>query len=151
MRSLTLILFIIFSISVISQQENYGREISLTEVTKVSDILSEPEQFVGKDVLIEGEILDVCSMAGCWIEVKSDKTDQKIKVKVKDGDIVFPVEAKGKTAMVEGTVYRINLTKEEAINYYEHLAEEQGTEFDESSVTGPITFYQIKGLGAVIK
>ena len=76
--------------------------------------------------------------------------NQKIKIKVKDGDIVFPVEAKGKTAIVEGTVYKIDLTKEEALNYYEHVAEEQGVAFDPSTVTGPVTIYQIKGLGAEI-
>jgi hypothetical protein len=42
------------------------------------------------------------------------------------------------------------LTKEEAVEYYEHVAAEQGTEFDSATVTGPITLYQIKGIGAEI-
>ncbi|MCK7525810.1 MAG: hypothetical protein MZV64_53480 [Ignavibacteriales bacterium] len=45
---------------------------------------------------------------------------------------------------------KIELTKEEAIEYYEHVAAEQGTEFDAATVTGPITLYQIKGIGAEI-
>ena len=151
MKYLIALLTIVISISVFAQSEKYGRDLTLKEKTEISKILSAPEEFVGKTVLVEGEVLDVCQMAGCWMELKSDAKDQKIKIKVKDGDIVFPVEAKGKNAVVEGTVYKIELTKEEAVEYYEHVAAEQGTEFDPATVTGPVTFYQIKGLGAEIK
>ncbi len=151
MKRFVLLLIVMFSTYLFGQSENYGREISLTEKIKISEILSAPENYMGKDVLVEGEILDVCPAAGCWMELKSDADNQKIKIKVRDGDIVFPVEAKGKNALVEGTVYKINLTKDEAVEYYKHLAEEQGTEFNPESVTGPVTIYQIKGLGAVIQ
>ena len=151
MKYLIALLTIVISISVFAQSEKYGRDLTLKEKTDISKILSAPEEFVGKTVLVEGEVLEVCQMAGCWMELKSDAKDQKIKIKVKDGDIVFPVEAKGKNAVVEGTVYKIELTKEEAVEYFEHVAAEQGTEFDPATVTGSVTFYQIKGLGAEIK
>jgi len=151
MYKLAILLFLFFSVAAYSQSDKYGKEISLTEKTSISKILETPEKFVGKTILVEGEVLDVCAMAGCWMELKSDAENQKVKIKVKDGDIVFPVEAKGKTALVEGTVYKIELTKEEAVEYYEHVAAEQGTEFDAASVTGAITIYQIKGIGAQIK
>jgi hypothetical protein len=127
-----------------------GSEITLTEKTKISDILSEPEFYLDKTVLVEGEVLDVCSHMGCWMELKSDIEDGKIKIKVKDGEIVFPVEAKGKSALVESKVYKIEMTQEEAVEYFKHFAEESGKEFDESTITGPMTIYQIKGLGAEI-
>ncbi|MEO8231133.1 MAG: DUF4920 domain-containing protein [Ignavibacteriota bacterium] len=151
MKKLLITLFLFAAVSIYSQSENFGKEISLKEKTSISKILETPEEYVGKTVLVEGEVLDVCAMAGCWMELKSDAENQKVKIKVKDGDIVFPVEAKGKSALVEGTVYKIELTKEEAVEYYEHVAAEQGTEFDAASVTGPITLYQIKGIGAVIE
>lgn len=146
------ILLILFSLSTFAQEEenSFGKEISITEVTKISDILADPEAYVGKTVLIEGEVLDVCKMAGCWMELQSDNEGDKIKVKVKDGEIVFPVEAVGKNALVEGTVYVIDLTEEEAREYMEHIAEEQEQEFDPSSVTGPMKIYQVKGIGAEI-
>ena len=128
----------------------YGSEITLEEKTNISDILNSPEDYLDKKVLVEGEVLDVCQKMGCWMELESDVEGEKIKVKVKDGEIVFPVEAKGKTALVEGTVYKIELTQEEAAEYLEHEAEEQNEEFDPSTVTGPMTIYQIKGLGAEI-
>jgi hypothetical protein len=89
-------------------------------------------------------------MMGCWMELKSDDGEGMIKVKVKDGEIVFPTEAVGSTALVEGTVYKIELTHEKAIDYFEHIAEEKGEKFDPSTITGPMTIYQIKGLGAQI-
>jgi hypothetical protein len=130
--------------------EMYGAELSLRDETKVSAILSEPEHFLGKKVLIRGEISDVCAKAGCWLEVTSDRPGQKIKVKVNDGEIVFPMVAKGKNARVEGEVYKIELSEEQARSYLAHLAEEKGAPFDSSSVAGPMTIYQIKGLGAEI-
>ena len=151
MNKLIIFLFLFISVAAYSQTDKYGKEISLTEKTSISKILSQPEEYVGKTVLVEGEILEVCAMAGCWMELKSDNENQKVKIKVKDGDIVFPVEAKGKSALVEGTVYKIELTKEEAVEYYEHVATEQGTEFDAATVTGPIILYQIKGIGAELK
>jgi hypothetical protein len=132
-------------------KDKYGKEIILKEKTNISDILSNPEDYLDKTVLVEGEVLDVCPKMGCWMEIKSDVEGEKIKVKVKDGEMVFPEEAKGKDALVEGKVYKIDLTVEEAVEYYEHQAEEKGEEFDPSTVTEAVTIYQIKGLGAEIE
>lgn len=134
-----------------TEEAKYGAGLTLTEKTNISAILDDPESYLDKTVLIEGEITDVCPMMGCWMEIKSDDGEGMIKVKVKDGDMVFPVEAKGKTALVEGKVYKIELTQEKAIEHFEHIAEEKGETFDPSTITGPMTIYQIKGLGAVIR
>lgn len=131
--------------------EKLGAEIKSNQKVKISEIMNIPDEFVGKTVLVEGNVLDVCTEAGCWMDIASDVPNQKIKIKVKDGDIIFPVEAKGKSALVEGIVYSIELTEEEAMEYYKHMAEDAGKEFDSTSITGPITLYQIKGLGAEIK
>jgi len=148
-----IVLFLFFSIGSISAQTdeaNLGAEITLAEKTKISDILADPESYLDQTVLVEGEILEVCPMMGCWMELKSDDGEGMIKVKVKDGEIVFPTEAKGSTALVEGKVYKIELTQEKAIEYFEHVAEEKGETFDPTTITGPMTIYQIKGLGAEI-
>jgi hypothetical protein len=155
--ALLTILFLTGMLFAQTDEANLGTEITLTEKTKISDILTDPESYLDQVVLVEGEVLDVCPKMGCWMELKSDHsteeeraTFEKIKVKVKDGDIVFPMEAIGQNALVEGKVYKIELTQEEAVGYLEHIAEESGKEFDPSAVTGPMTLYQIKGLGAEI-
>ena len=136
-------------ISVPYAQEKLGNEITLKEKTEISEIISNPTEYLGEKVLIEGEVLAVCQMAGCWMEV-SNEEGQKIRVKVKDGDIVFPKDAVGKTALVEGEVYKLEFNEEEAKDYFKHMAEESNQEFDPSKVNGPLTIYQIKGMGAVI-
>ena len=106
-----------------------GEPLSLTEVTKVSEINQHPEKYLGKQVLIEGLIVDVCAARGCWMDIASDVPFEKIKIKVVDGEIVFPMETKGKQARVEGIAEEIKLTKEQAISMGKHHAEEQGKSF----------------------
>ncbi len=152
-RKMILGLLLMFAVACTQKKndaEKYGAALSLHEPSKVSAILAAPEEYLGKKVLVEGQVLEVCAKAGCWMEIASDQSGQKIKVKVNDGEIVFPMTAKGKTAKVEGEVYKIELSAEEALGYQQHLAEEQGVAFDSSSVTGPMTLYQLKGLGAEI-
>lgn len=149
---LALLMFVISSTYINAGNGNkYGKEITLKEKTKISAILANPQKFVGKNVLVEGTVVAVCEKRGCWIELASDEKFQKIKIKVKDGEIVFPLEESGKTALVEGTVYEIKMTKEQALESAKKEAEEHGKKFDPTTITGPVTLYQIKGLGAIIK
>jgi len=147
---ISVLLFSIVNIFAQNEEIKLGAELTLNEKAKISDILADPGAYLDQTVLVEGEILDVCPMMGCWMELKSDDGEGMIKIKVKDGDIVFPVDAIGDNAVVEGTVYKIELTQEQAVDYYEHMAEESGDDFDPSTITGPMTIYQIKGLGAEI-
>ena len=133
-----------------AEQEAFGEPLTLTEVTPVSAILDSPEEFLGERVLVEGTVVEVCETRGCWMDIASDREYEKIQIKVDDGVIVFPLTARGKSALVEGTVEVLEMTYEEALEDARHKAEEHGTEFDPSTVTGPVTTYRIRGLGAVI-
>ena len=128
----------------------YGEAPTLTRTTEVAAILDRPEEFVGQRVLVEGTVTDVCDRMGCWMDVVADDGGRVIQVKVDDGVIVFPVEAKGRRARVEGTVEKLELTHEQALEAVRHRAEEQGVEPDFTDVTGPRTTYRIRGTGAVI-
>jgi hypothetical protein len=126
----------------------YGEPLTLTEVTDVSTILAAPDEWIGRRVLIEGEVREVCEMMGCWMDIQA--SDQLITVKVADGVIVFPLSARGRTAWVEGTVEALELTAEQALAEARHRAEEQGRPFDETATYPPTTIYRIQGIGAVI-
>jgi hypothetical protein len=129
----------------------YGEELTLTETTPISDILADPESYVGQRVLVEATIVGVCEKRGCWMELAGGSDFEKIRIKVEDGEIVFPMSAQGLHARAEGIVEKIALTQEQAIEQAKHHAEEHGEEFDPASVTGPTVTYQIKGIGAVIE
>ena len=129
----------------------YGKGITLSEETLLSTIMEAPEKYEGEQILLSGTIVEVCPKRGCWVDLSGDKEFEKIQVKVKDGEIVFPLSAKGNEAMVEGVIEKLELTKDQAIRYQAHQAEEKGITFDSTSVTGPLTIWRLKGLGAEIK
>ncbi len=128
-----------------------GKPITLNNVTPISQILADPQDFLGDTVLVNGTITDVCKKRGCWIEITGDSALQSIKVKVKDGEIVFPLSAKGSNATVQGVVEQLVFTKKEVIRMEKHQAEEQGTDFDPTTITEGKTIFRIRGIGAVIE
>ncbi len=136
--------------AVASNVETFGEKFTISEITKISEILAAPEQFVGKKVLVKGMVVDVCAKRGCWMYLASDKPFEKIQIKVLDGVIVFPMSARGKEALVEGEVEALKYSKEEAIAWLQHTAEEKGESFDPATVTSGMTVYRIKALGAEI-
>lgn len=147
---LAVALFLLIPLNLNASELKLGAPLTLDTVTQLSEINTHPEKYLGKRVLIEGLVIDVCAKRGCWVDIASDLPFEKIQVKVVDGEIVFPMEAKGRMARVEGIAEEMNLTKEQAIRMGKHRAEEQGTSFDPASITGPVHVYRIKGLGAVI-
>lgn len=133
------------------ETKSLGSELTLSEVTAVSVLLETPEEFVGREILIEGKVADVCPKMGCWMDIENKDGSETFQVKVKDGEIVFPVSAKGKMARVQGVVEAIEMTQEDAVAFYQHKADEKGEEFDPATVTGPMKYYRLKGKGAVIR
>ncbi|MDX1699320.1 MAG: DUF4920 domain-containing protein [Melioribacteraceae bacterium] len=151
----------VFTIQILAEEaKKYGAELSLTEKTPISKILADAENFVGKKVLVEGTVVGVCAKRGCWISLSSDKEYEQIRVKVNDGEIVFPMEAKGKTAIVEGEVYSVVVEGEQCSGNCEGEHKEGGHKEGEhkegednccEKVKTKKKVYLIKGLGAVIK
>ena len=131
----------------------YGTEISIMENEEISTLLNMPNTYLGKDVLVSGTITEVCPMRGCWIDVKDVNTDSHIRIKVTDGQIVFPLSAKGKYVDVQGKFTKLNFTEEQAINWKIHLAEEQGVmlNYEDVKITpDDLVEYRINGKGATI-
>ena len=129
--------------------KTYGKGVNVQELTSVLAILDTPDTFIGKTVRIEGMIIEVCAKRGCWVYIAGDRQGEKIQVKVTDGEIVFPMSASGRMAVVEGVVEELKLSKEEMIQYVRHLAEERGKPFDPSTVKDE-RMIRLIGLGAEI-
>jgi hypothetical protein len=60
----------------------------------------------GKTVRIAGTVSAVCPMRGCWMDIAGDG-GETIRIKVKDGEVVFPATAKGKRVVAEGVLVEI--------------------------------------------
>ena len=112
----------------------YGAKINLIDSQRIKTMIDNADQYLNTDVLISGLILEVCPMRGCWINVKDNNSESNIRVKVTDGEIVFPLSSKGKQVDVEGTFVKLEFSDEQAKMWKIHLAEEQGLELSEEDV-----------------
>ena len=128
-----------------------GKPLTLKQQTAIADINAKPADFVGKTIQVKGKVTEVCEKAGCWMMLVDPATKASLKIKVKDGEIVFPLEAIGKMAIAEGKLAKLEMTKEQAIAQAKHEAEENKKTFDPARIKGPVTMYQIQGTGAVIE
>jgi hypothetical protein len=128
-----------------------GKPLTLNQQTPIADLAAKPSDYVGKTVQVKGKVSEVCQKAGCWMILVDAQTKATVRIKVKDGEITFPKDSIGKTAVAEGRFAKIELTKEQAIAQAKHEAEENKKPFNPASITGPKTIYQIQGTGAVIE
>ena len=129
----------------------YGAGVTLTDTASVDAILADPNAYKGKTVRVEGMVTDVCPKRGCWMELAGSAPGQKLKFKVTDGDMVFPMDAKGKVAIAQGEVAVRELTLEETKQNAEYEAKEYGKPYDAASITKPKTVVRIDGTGAVFR
>jgi hypothetical protein len=117
----------------IAAERKLGKAPDLQTVTKIKDLLGNPDKYLGQDVKIEGEIIKVCPYAGCWMLVKDDSSAEAIMVKVDEGVIVFPQDGVGRKVVAQG--------KFQKVEGMDEAQEESGFRSN----------YRIKGTGAVIQ
>jgi len=129
----------------------YGAGVTEAESVAIGELLAHPDRYVDKQIRVDGRVTDVCPKMGCWIDITSRDGRHTVRFKVPDGEIEFPVDARGKTVEAEGVLTRIEMTREQALAWARHMAEEKDEPFDEETWDGPLTYYQIRGAGAVIR
>jgi len=129
----------------------YGAGVTLEAPTPVAAILTAPDDWAGKTVRVEGEVREVCPKAGCWLEIVPEPEAAALRVKVDDGEIVFPLSARGRRAAAEGTVEVTDMSREQYLGWRQHLADELGEELDPATVgEGPFRWVQVKATGAEV-
>jgi len=128
----------------------YGEGVSAPDTVLVSDLLATPDAYIGKTVRVQGLAVGVCEHRGCWINIAGDQEGETVRVKVKDGVIVFPVEILGDMVVAEGVWTANELSMEQTKQVCAAQARDEGKEFDEGEVTSCMTLYQISGTGAVV-
>ena len=112
----------------------YGNFSSVKKIQSIKDLISNKDVFINKKVKIRGLIKEVCPMRGCWLEGTDENGIDKLRIKVTDGDIVFPLSARGRKIEAEGLFSILTLNKQQAKNWKKHLAAEKGIEIDTSEI-----------------
>src|SRR5947209_3967321 len=106
--------FLLLAASVCMAEVKLGKPLVLKEPVSVEKLLAAPDSYVGKTVQVKGKVTEVCQMMGCWMNL-TDGGKNMIRIKVDDGDIVFPKDAPGKMAIAEGKLTKQEMTREETI------------------------------------
>lgn len=130
--------------------KTYGAGVSDVASVSIDEIAKDPHAYNGKTVRVEGMVTDVCPMRGCWFSMAGKEPGNSMRFKVPDGQMVFPMSAKGQHAVAQGKVVTETLSLEQTRKLEEHLAFEMGKEFDPESITEGRTVFRLQGTGAVI-
>jgi hypothetical protein len=101
--------------AVAAGDQTFGAGVKSKAATSIADLYAAPEKFLGKTIRIDGIVTGVCEEMGCWVALAAEHhPDQTVRFKAKDGDLVFPVSAKGKKASAEGVFEKIATSDEDA-------------------------------------
>ena len=145
-----LLLVALTAVSLLSAADvKLGKPLATEKPIALATLLSHSADYLGKTVQVQGKIAEVCQDMGCWLDLVND-AGQKIRIKVNDGEIVFPKDAAGKSAIAEGKFDTVTLTREQAVAQAQEEAKEKGRKFDPDTIKSGTTYFQIKGTGAVI-
>lgn len=87
-----------------AEQVQFGEAFDTTKVTAVSAIMAAPADYLEQTLTVAGEVTAVCSKQHCWMTLATAANEPKFRIKVRDGDMVFPLSAKGKTAYAIGVL-----------------------------------------------
>ena len=83
-----------------------GKPLALKQATPIAALLADPETYLDKTVQVKGKITEVCQNMGCWMALVDAESGKTIRIKVNDGEIVFPKDGAGKMAVAEGKFTR---------------------------------------------
>lgn len=108
-----------------SPNGSYGISIANGVIRDATQLPKNTNNYLNKDILTAGVVKEVCPIRGCQIQISDESQFGNIRVKVTDGEIVFPKSAKDHNITVLGTFMRLYLTKEQAINWKIHLEAEK--------------------------
>ena len=113
-----------------------------------------PEQLTAKlekqsnipNVVVKGEIAQVCQAEGCWMKLKNTAGEDML-VKFKNHAFLVPKDIAGKNAVVYGTAVKKTVSVEEQ----RHMAEDAGKSASEiEGITTPKTEVRIEATGVVV-
>lgn len=128
-----------------------GKTLNKSASVEVNQLLEEPARFHGQTITVRGIVSEVCRKKGCWLQLQTAATAPIFRLEVNDGELVFPVSARGKTAYASGTLQVEKLTLQQTQDYLVHRAAEQGSLFDTNMVAEPLTILRLRPQAVLIE
>jgi hypothetical protein len=145
----TTVLALVVACTLQAGELKLGEPLTQKRIVSLAELTTKPDSYVGTTFQVKGKITEVCQMMGCWIML-TDGKGAMMRIQMKEGEVAFPKDAAGRSAVAEGTLAKYELSKEAAIAAAKHEAADAGRPFHPESVKGPRVVYQIEGTGAVL-
>ena len=87
----------------------------------LATLLAAPQDYVDQTLVVEGNVVDVCQKAACWLVLEHE--GQTIRVLMKDHGFAVAVDGTGGVSQVYGTLKAVEIDPE----FVEHLESEIDT------------------------
>jgi len=110
----SVVLLISVSLASAGERTSFGEGVSLESAIKITALMTNPDEYVGKVIRVDGVVTGVCKKRGCWMHVSDPESGKGIRIKVEDGAIVFPYSLMGKSVAAQGVFEAVKLTPEQA-------------------------------------
>jgi hypothetical protein len=83
----------------------FGQPITITEAIAAADVIAKPGDYLGKPILVRGEVVDICQAMGCWMVITDGESG--IRVTTKGHDFFVRKDGTGSMALVQGTLKHV--------------------------------------------
>lgn len=108
-------------------------------------------QLDGRDSIptkLKATINECCKKKGCWMTLNMGEGNDAMRVTFKDYGFFVPKNADGKSAIVEGIVFKDSVS----VDVLKHYAEDAGKSEEEiAQITEPEVSYSFEAVGVVIE
>jgi hypothetical protein len=94
---------------------DYGGGVAGAEIVSVDAVVSDPERFAGRPIVVHGRISDVCERRGCWTVLRGEH--EQMRVLHGDHDFSLPADCRGQQAFAEGAI-EIRKASRREIDHY---------------------------------
>ncbi len=147
MRPMLALAVLLTASPVLAEEEMtaFGAPITLTETTSFADVMAKPEEFKGKEVLVEATVTKSCVKKGCWMIMKDGKYE--MRVSFKDYGFFVPKGMTDRRARVQGLVSRQIVSVKDARHY---LKDEGASEAAIKKVTKPVESVSFVATGVAL-
>ena len=147
---LIILLLSSLSLSLNAKTLHYGTMVNETQLIKISKVMENPDDYLDDSITIKGTVVGVCKKRGCWMTIASDKRFENLRIKVRDGDMVFPMSARGSQAIATGKLNKLEYDLAQTLKIKQRQALANNETFKPSSITEPMVVYQLVPTGVVI-
>lgn len=114
----------------------FGKKLSnKARKADIAKSLEDPSKFDGETVEISGVVTRSCQMAGCWAEIKDEKSGKTVRATFGDHDFAIPLRSAGMKIRAEGKFVAQLISKEEI----DEIIKERGTKFPNRNEDGTLT------------